>query len=109
MNPTIVSFDALHRFTAEAFRRTCMSDADAITGADVLATTDAWGVFTHGTKCLAGYLRRLQAGGLRPQGGWRVGDGGWRFVARSHDIGVRHAHGDCEGEAAGHRVCRRAQ
>jgi len=34
----------------------------------VLSTTDAWGVFTHGTKALRGYLRRLRSGGLRPRG-----------------------------------------
>ena len=45
-----------------------MSEADARTGADVLVTTDAWGVFTHGTKSLAGYLKRLKAGGLQPKG-----------------------------------------
>ena len=82
MDPTVVSFDALHRFAAEAFRCTGVSDADATTGADVLATTDAWGVFTHGTKCLAGYLRRLKAGGLRAQAAPRiVAEGGaWATV-----------------------------
>ena len=40
MNPTAVTFDALHVFTAEAFRRTGVSEADSATGADVLATTD---------------------------------------------------------------------
>jgi len=29
----------------------------------VLSTTDVWGVFTHGSKALRGYLRRLRAGG----------------------------------------------
>ncbi len=60
-----VSYDQLHRFVAEAFRRAGLSEADAKTGADVLATTDAWGVFTHGTKLVRGYLRRLKSGGLR--------------------------------------------
>jgi LDH2 family malate/lactate/ureidoglycolate dehydrogenase len=36
-----VSYAALHRFTAMAFERAGLSDADAKTGADVLATTDA--------------------------------------------------------------------
>jgi LDH2 family malate/lactate/ureidoglycolate dehydrogenase len=45
-----------------------MSETDAWTGAEVLATTDAWGVFTHGCKSLYGYLRRLHAGGLNPTG-----------------------------------------
>lgn len=61
------SYDQLHRFVVEALRRAGLSEADAKIGADVLATTDAWGVFTHGTKCLRGYLRRLKAGGLRAE------------------------------------------
>lgn len=61
-----VSYEALHRFTVKAFQRTGLSEPDARTGADVLVLTDAWGTFTHGTKNLRGYLRRLKAGGLRP-------------------------------------------
>jgi|SRR5712691_7108397 len=64
----IVSYAALHRFTARAFQQVGLSEADASTGADVLALTDAWGTCTHGTKSLRGYLRRLKAGGLRPEG-----------------------------------------
>jgi ureidoglycolate dehydrogenase (NAD+) len=41
---------------------------DARLTADVLVTTDAWGVATHGTKLLRGYGRRLRAGGLDPKG-----------------------------------------
>ena len=79
-----VSFTALHAFAQAALQAGGISDADASTDADVLATTDAWGVFTHGTKCLAGYLRRLQAGGLRSKsvpaiaaegGAWATIDG----------------------------------
>jgi len=75
----------LRDFTRRAFQSTGLSPSDAETGADVLVTTDAWGVFTHGTKSLAGYLRRLQAGGLRATGrpavvaerpSWAIMDGG---------------------------------
>ena len=61
-----------------------MNGPDAATGAEVLSTTDGWGVFTHGSKALRGYLRRLQAGGLRARGrpaiaaegpGWAIVDG----------------------------------
>lgn len=68
MPDTRISFEALHRFTRAALEKTGMSEADASTGADVLVTTDAWGIHTHGTKSLAGYIRRLLASGLRPQG-----------------------------------------
>jgi ureidoglycolate dehydrogenase (NAD+) len=74
----------LHALCADAFERAGLSPADARTGADVLSTTDAWGVFTHGTKSLRGYLKRLQAGGLQADGkpqvcaegpSWAVVDG----------------------------------
>jgi LDH2 family malate/lactate/ureidoglycolate dehydrogenase len=67
-----------------------MSNADSEMGADVLATTDAWGVFTHGTKSLAGYLRRLKAGGLRAQGKPRViaEGGGWATVDGDASLGM---------------------
>ncbi|MEP6663404.1 MAG: Ldh family oxidoreductase, partial [Verrucomicrobiota bacterium] len=60
-----VSIASLTQFTEAALVRVGLSETDARTAAEVLVTTDAWGVFTHGTKCLRGYLRRLKAGGLR--------------------------------------------
>ena len=86
----IVSYEALHRFTVKAFRRAGLSEADAKIGADVLALTDAWGTFTHGTKSLRGYLRRLKAGGLRPQGKPRVASEGmaWAIVDGDSSLGM---------------------
>lgn len=55
----------LKAFCIEALMRTGMLRDAAETTADVLVTTDMWGVFTHGTKLLRGYLKRLQAGGLK--------------------------------------------
>ncbi|MCA9264249.1 MAG: Ldh family oxidoreductase [Planctomycetales bacterium] len=61
-----------------------MTAEDAETTADALVTADAMGVFTHGTKLLVGYLRRLQGGGYCPVAqprveregpGWAVVDG----------------------------------
>ena len=85
-----VSFQALHRFAREAFERAGMAEADAVLGADVLATTDAWGVFTHGTKLLRGYLRRLKAGGLRARGRPRVIAEGpaWAVVDGDSSLGM---------------------
>ena len=48
-----VSADALHAFCVTALTKVGVSDADARTTADVLVTTDTWGVFTHGVKALA--------------------------------------------------------
>ena len=85
-----IRFDALRDFTRAAFRAAGMSEADAATGAEVLATTDAWGVFTHGTKSLAGYLRRLRARGIQPRGKPRIVSegGGWATVDGDSSLGM---------------------
>jgi LDH2 family malate/lactate/ureidoglycolate dehydrogenase len=67
-----VSRDQLDRFCVEAMGRCGMTEADARLAADVLVTTDLWGVHTHGTKALRTYLRRMRAGGLKARGVPRV-------------------------------------
>jgi ureidoglycolate dehydrogenase (NAD+) len=62
----IVSVSDLDEFCQNVLRKCGLSEKDARVTADVLVTTDAFGVFTHGTKSLKGYVRRLQAGGLKP-------------------------------------------
>jgi LDH2 family malate/lactate/ureidoglycolate dehydrogenase len=62
---TTVPVVALEQFCQTALRKCGLSDSDAQMAVDVLVTTDTLGVFTHGTKALAGYVRRLQAGGLK--------------------------------------------
>lgn len=61
-----------------------LSPTDAAVTADALVETDTLGVFTHGTKLLAGYLKRLKGGGYRATGvprieregpGWAIVDG----------------------------------
>ena len=56
----------LESFCIEALLKCGLSERDARLTADVLVTTDTWGVFTHGTKSLRGYCKRLRAGGLNP-------------------------------------------
>lgn len=60
-----ISPQALLEFSVEALLRVGLSEKDAQTTANALVTTDAMGVFTHGTKLLGGYLRKLQGGGYR--------------------------------------------
>ena len=55
----------LSDFAVRALRAVGVRDDDARTTADVLVMTDTMGVFTHGTKSLRGYVRRLRDGGLR--------------------------------------------
>jgi ureidoglycolate dehydrogenase (NAD+) len=63
-----ISVADLHRFCVEALLKAGATEAHARTTADVLVTTDTWGTFTHGTKALRNYVRRLRAGGLRAKG-----------------------------------------
>lgn len=82
---TRVTVDQLHDFCVEALRRAGAKPAHAQIVADVLVTTDTWGTFTHGTKLLRDYIKRVKAGGLRTDaeptvvaGGaaWAIVDGG---------------------------------
>lgn len=61
----LVSVAGLERFCIDALRAAGVSHDHCRTTADALLTADTWGVFTHGTKLLGGYLRRLAAGGIR--------------------------------------------
>src|SRR5579859_3889151 len=65
MRTARASVEELTALCVDAFTRAGVSEADARTAADVLVTTDSWGVFTHGVKALRGYVRRLRGGGLR--------------------------------------------
>lgn len=80
-----VSADILHAFCVEALRRAGTTESHARITADTLVTTDTWGTFTHGTKLLRDYVRRIQAGGLRTDveprvvasgPAWSIVDGG---------------------------------
>jgi ureidoglycolate dehydrogenase (NAD+) len=86
----LISYKVLHGFCAEALCRAGLSEKDAGTGADVLATTDAWGVHTHGSKILRSYLPRLIAGGLKSQGRPRVASegGAWALVDADSSLGM---------------------
>ena len=60
-----VAAERLDLFCREALARVGVSTEHSRLTADVLVTTDSWGVFTHGSKLLGGYLNRLKSGGLR--------------------------------------------
>ena len=81
MNPT---FDELKLYAQSVLQAVGVGEVDAANTAEVLATTDAMGVFTHGTKLLSGYVRKLQGGGYRHDvspvveregPGWAIVDG----------------------------------
>jgi LDH2 family malate/lactate/ureidoglycolate dehydrogenase len=85
-----VSPSKLHAFCTEALTRVGVGESDARTTADVLVTTDTWGTFTHGTKALRAYIRRLRGGGLRPRGRPAVAAQGpaWAVVDGDSSLGM---------------------
>src|SRR3989454_478258 len=80
----------LHGFCVEALTKIGVDQKDARTTADVLVTTDAWGTFTHGTKALRAYIRRLRGGGLKKNGAPRVIAEGpaWALVDGDSSLGM---------------------
>lgn len=85
-----IAVSQLRALCSDAFERAGLSPDDARTGAEVLSTTDAWGVFTHGSKALRGYLKRLLAGGLRPNGRPRLEREGpsWAIINGDSSLGM---------------------
>jgi ureidoglycolate dehydrogenase (NAD+) len=85
-----VSIESLQKFCIEALQRCGVNEENARTTADVLVTTDACGVFTHGTKALRGYVRRLKAGGLKADAVpkvWKEGPA-WALVDGGSGLGM---------------------
>jgi LDH2 family malate/lactate/ureidoglycolate dehydrogenase len=60
-----VAIDDLMGFALQGLLRCGASERHARITAELLVRTDSWGVYSHGTKLLGGYLQRLAAGGLR--------------------------------------------
>jgi ureidoglycolate dehydrogenase (NAD+) len=87
---TAVPVADLEGFCRAALRKCGLSETDARVAADVLVTTDTFGVFTHGTKVLRGYVRRLRAGGLKADAApMIVGEGpAWAIVDGQSAIGM---------------------
>ncbi|MGL4649934.1 MAG: Ldh family oxidoreductase, partial [Caldilineaceae bacterium] len=48
-------------------RKSGLGAEDARLVAEVLVTTDMWGIHTHGTRHLRNYLRKMRAGGIDTQ------------------------------------------
>lgn len=59
-----IHLDQLHGFTEKVMTACGMCPENARIVADVLVGTDTFGVTTHGTKNLYGYVQKIQAGGL---------------------------------------------
>lgn len=53
----------LQHFVMECLLSTGLNDKDCRVTSEALVSTDALGVFTHGSKLLVGYLKKLRGGG----------------------------------------------
>ena len=86
----MILVDRLAAFVHTVLRQTGLNEEDARVTTEVLITTDTWGVFTHGTKNLRGYVRRLRGGGLRARGRPRVMSEGpaWALVDADSTVGM---------------------
>ena len=81
---SLVTHQTLNEFVVAALESSGVPAAYALITADALVKTDLRGVHTHGTKLLAGYLRKLINGGYPPDArptiekegpGWAIVDG----------------------------------
>ncbi len=96
----VIAVDKLHTFAQEALVQAGLSAHDARTAADALVTTDTFGVRSHGTNNLLGYIRKLQAGGLDAQAvptvetekpGWAIVNGNSAIGMVSASFAMRRA------------------
>ncbi len=84
----------LRSFVEQAFLSAKLSDGNARVAADALVTTDAMGVFTHGTKLLAGYLKKLQGGGYQAAAVPRIEREGPGWAVVNGESGLGQIGGD---------------
>jgi LDH2 family malate/lactate/ureidoglycolate dehydrogenase len=61
-----VTAPRLTRFCVEVLIKAGLRADDAEVIADVLVTTDTWGMFSHGTGALARYVNATESGGIDP-------------------------------------------
>ncbi len=83
-----VPIDSLLAFVSHALASTGLSKHDTETTAGALTATDVLGVFTHGTKLLPAYLKKLQGGGFRPKAIPRIEREGPAWATIDGDSGL---------------------
>ncbi len=59
-----IKLEELKSFSEKALLAAGLTEENAKIATEVLTTTDTFGVITHGTKNLKGYIEKMQAGGL---------------------------------------------
>ena len=63
----LVQAENLRQFCTEALEKAGVPGDDAKIVADVQVETDLWGIFTHGSILIVGYIRRIKGGGTNPR------------------------------------------
>jgi ureidoglycolate dehydrogenase (NAD+) len=84
-----VSIGELEDFCVRVLTSSGVGQDEARTTARALVTTDSWGVYTHGTKLLRAYARRLRGGGLRADLSPKIADEGaaWALIDGQSTLG----------------------
>jgi len=57
----------LEKFCTDAMLAAGMEEESAKLTSEVLATTDSWGIYSHGTRQLRNYVKKINAGGINPK------------------------------------------
>jgi len=85
-----IASNILEAFCISALVKAGVNPESARTTADILVLTDTWGIFTHGTKNLRGYIQRIQGGGIRKDGRPKVASEGpaWAMVDADSALGM---------------------
>jgi len=85
-----ISVPRLEAFCIDALRTAGVNENDARATAEILVLIDTWGVFTHGTKNLHGYIRRIRAGGIRKDARPKIVREGpaWAIVDADSGLGM---------------------
>jgi ureidoglycolate dehydrogenase (NAD+) len=80
----------LSSFCVTALKAAGLHERDARTTAEALVLTDTWGVHTHGTKNLRGYIRRIREGGIHGKAQPHVDSEGlaWAIIDGDGAIGM---------------------
>jgi ureidoglycolate dehydrogenase (NAD+) len=82
--------EQLEGFCVAALTKVGVTEREARTTVEVLVTTDTWGIFTHGTINLRGYIRRIQGGGIRKEAAPKIMREGpaWAIVDGDSGLGM---------------------
>lgn len=80
----------LTKFCVSALTKAGLKPQNAQVVADVLAMTDTWGTFSHGTAALTNYVNTMKTGGINPSAVPEViaGGTGWGIVDGHSSMGM---------------------